>query len=703
MKKVCIVSLDLVGPVTNGGIGTHAFNLARFLARQDNFEVTLLFSGRFEIENSQYWKKYYSKLNIEFISIEDYPVPTYQMHGTAPFIIKSMLVYDYLKTRDFDFIHFQEWQAHGFTSIQAKKTGLAFHNTVLTVMMHSSTQWINQGMERWYKHPFVQTKMSWCERFCCTHADILLSPSEHMFEWALTNGWNLRERRAVIPYIYEAEQEKTTIDLKLNPKHLIFFGRLENRKGFKVFCGAIDSLNEKASELFDRISFVGKDGMVDGKSGLNCAKKFAEKHPNIQFDFHTEYDTFQAITFIKESGGIAALPSLLDNYPFTVLECIGNGMIFITSTAGGIPEMVDERILFDAVPQSLAGTLESLSTIISTPLQHKYTKEKAMEKWLELHQTGLESIQQHIGGENPKISVCVPYYNLGKYLPPLLQSLEHQGYDNFDVVVVNDGSTEQASVDVFAAMKEKYEPAGWKFYSKENSGVEETRKFAVEQADSEYVIFMDADNLAVNHMIRDFSRGMQYSGADCLTAHMFSFKGQDSRIDNKKPYFAYIPVGACLELGYFENVFGDTNFIIKKDVFLKLGGFIKERTWEDWEFLVRLNLNGYKQYVIPKQLFWYRFLETSRRRLSMDLDYRKYQTLLKTYGKNEPEYFRFTLTNLLLPYYKLKPQSWRHDPNLKHHKGLIIAEELSKFPLVMKLVTMAYTALARVYNFFKKQ
>ena len=122
--------------------------------------------------------------------------------------------------------------------------------------------------------------------------------------------------------------------------------------------------------------------------------------------------------------------------------------------------------------------------------------------------------------------VLIPAFNEEKTIASVIKEVPRKitGIAKVKVLVVNDGSTEQASVDVFAAMKEKYEPAGWKFYSKENSGVEETRKFAVEQADSEYVIFMDADNLAVNHMVRDFSRGMQYSGADCLTAHMFSFK-----------------------------------------------------------------------------------------------------------------------------------------------------------------------------------
>ena len=77
---------------------------------------------------------------------------------------------------------------------------------------------------------------------------------------------------------------------------------------------------------------------------------------------------------------------------------------------------------------------------------------------------------------------------------------------------------------------------------------------------------------------------------------------------------------------------------------------MKNRTWEDWEFLARLNLEGYKHFVIPKQLFWYRYLEDSRRRLSMHLDYRKYLVLMKTYSNYGPKYLNF-LFPLVLSYF----------------------------------------------------
>jgi hypothetical protein len=79
-----------------------------------------------------------------------------------------------------------------------------------------------------------------------------------------------------------------------------------------------------------------------------------------------------------------------------------------------------------------------------------------------------------------------------------------------------------------------------------------------------------------------------------------------------RPHFEYLPLGGPLELAVFENILGDANFIVRRDVFQKLGGFTIERSWhrrvvhEDYAFLVRLAFAKYNLDVIPEPLFFYR-------------------------------------------------------------------------------------------------
>ncbi len=101
---------------------------------------------------------------------------------------------------------------------------------------------------------------------------------------------------------------------------------------------------------------------------------------------------------------------------------------------------------------------------------------------------------------------------------------------------------------------------------------------------------------------------MVQSGADCLTCWFGVFRGDNPPGDASQWLYTFAPLGPCLEVGFLENIFGDTNFCIKKSVFDKLGGFhpTPGLFLEDWEFLARLSLHGYSQDVIPRELFWYR-------------------------------------------------------------------------------------------------
>ncbi|MCL5126068.1 MAG: glycosyltransferase [Deltaproteobacteria bacterium] len=209
----------------------------------------------------------------------------------------------------------------------------------------------------------------------------------------------------------------------------------------------------------------------------------------------------------------------------------------------------------------------------------------------------------------PLVSICVAHFNDGNNLIHLLKSIEQSDYENFEVIVVDDGSTDIESLRIIETLESEYASESWRFILKEeNESIGPTRNFAVTQARGELIIFMDSDNLATKTMISDFVRGMLKSGVDCLTCGMIQFKGEGGSPDSAIFIGQWLPLGACLELGFTDNVFGDANFCIKKSVFKALGGFcgIRGHVADDWEFLARLVLKGFSLDVIPKGLFLYR-------------------------------------------------------------------------------------------------
>ena len=138
-----------------------------------------------------------------------------------------------------------------------------------------------------------------------------------------------------------------------------------------------------------------------------------------------------------------------------------------------------------------------------------------------------------IPARSPRISICVAYYNHGPYLEAALQSLANQDYPNMEVVVCDDGSTDVASradFDRCAAMFDSRFHSRFHFFRHANQGPSVTRNACAERAGGQYLMFFDADNLALPEMARVFFAALEESGADVVTSHFKVFReGTDMR------------------------------------------------------------------------------------------------------------------------------------------------------------------------------
>ena len=642
-NNICIVTPDVVGPIKNGGIGTHCFYLARVLA-DAGCDVTILFTGPLQNKTHRFWQSYYSGLGIQYCSIE-HDEKVHLMKGEK-FIKISYLVYKFLRERDFDYVHFQEWMANGFISTQAKLTTQDFNNTILTTTLHSSTEWQNEGMYVWNNNPLGTAKLQWAEMYCAQNSDILISPSRYMFDWADKHGWLRPEKSTVLPYCYLNNKNKfetKTID----KNHLIFFGRLETRKGIKEFVDSLLWTLEYGDTDINKVTFIGKNGSVSGISAKNYIKRSLRN--KILYDIKDDLDTFEALAYIKKTAGLVVIPSVIDNFPYTVIECIENNIPFLCAGTGGLPEMVDENVIFDIYDRTTLGKKIAQGTDdLFLGVTHKYDAVQAHSEWLSLHKEVRPVEEQEY--LEPLVSICIPYYEHPQYLPNLLASIEASDYNNYEVIIVNDGSRTKLANTTFNDMRQKYKTR-FLFLQQDNQGIGCARNYAASEANGDYLIFMDADNLAKPNMIKDFVKAIQISNSDCVTCHFDAFHEKLNKPEKGDVLYRYIPLGPSLELGMLENIFGDANFIIKTDVFKEIGGFSNEKklSWEDWEFLAKLNLKGYRQQVVPKSLFWYRHTMSGFSRTTNN--YLNQARILRAYEENQPLYLRRVVNQILVPYH----------------------------------------------------
>ena len=90
----------------------------------------------------------------------------------------------------------------------------------------------------------------------------------------------------------------------------------------------------------------------------------------------------------------------------------------------------------------------------------------------------------------PLISVIVPVYNVEKYLEKCVVSLIQQTYKNIEIILVNDGSTDESGI---MCEKLAQEDDRIKVFHKKNGGLSDARNYGVERATGDYIGFVDID------------------------------------------------------------------------------------------------------------------------------------------------------------------------------------------------------------------
>lgn len=91
-----------------------------------------------------------------------------------------------------------------------------------------------------------------------------------------------------------------------------------------------------------------------------------------------------------------------------------------------------------------------------------------------------------------KVTLIIPVYNSEKYIGRCLDSILNQTYNDYEIMIINDGSTDN-SQEVINKYKQKW-PNKFIIIEQENKGVAITRNEAIKRANSEYIMFIDNDD-----------------------------------------------------------------------------------------------------------------------------------------------------------------------------------------------------------------
>jgi O-antigen biosynthesis protein len=617
IARVCIATYEILGPSKSGGIGTAYYSLATCLAAA-NHDVTILFlwAERSDESEIRFWQSHFQRLGITLVPL---PAPL-RMVDLPDCMLIARDAHAWLRKRQFDVIHFPELHGYGYYCVLAKHQGLDFERTTICIGTHSPISWIR---ELNYEAPYspAELEMDFMERQCVALADVVVSPSQYMLGWMRSRGWVLPSACYVQQNIALPESGKAAhLADREGAVELVFFGTLEARKGIGLFCDALDLLQSRGVPGFG-VTFLGKNGRISGCDGVSFIKARAQ-HWRFPCRLLTDYSHEAALRFLSGNGRrIAIIPSLDDNLPNTVLECLSGSIPFLASHVGGIPELIApsdlERVTFAPAATELAARLVLAIRNGVQAAQPAIDTAENRQKWLNWHASlacSDDNERQAREGGRPvttavPITVCLNYRGGYESLCLSLESLRRQTYPSLEVVLL-DYSTDGSENDLRSLTRD-FDSNGWRLVRADPRG-STARNDAAAEARGEYVLLMEASDYLNTEAVATFIRVANHTGADVLTCFLALFQGMGEPLtDNSMDNYPFL--GGAVLSGMFRNHFGLRVIFVKRDNLLRLGNFHgnARRDCADWEFLARAALMNCRMEVIPVPLAYYRISNQS--------------------------------------------------------------------------------------------
>ena len=200
----------------------------------------------------------------------------------------------------------------------------------------------------------------------------------------------------------------------------------------------------------------------------------------------------------------------------------------------------------------------------------------------------------------PKVSVVIPCFNQGQYIGDAVDSVLAQTYQDFEIIIVNDGSTDTYTNNILLG----YHNPKISLITTTNQGLSSARNNGIQAAAGEYILPLDADDKIGRNYLEEAVKvldgnskiGIVYSDAEFF--------------DQKRGRWV-LPRYTARKL-LMENIIFCAA-IFRKETWTQIGGYNPNMKFglEDWDFWLSITGAGYHAYKIPKILFFYRIKSDS--------------------------------------------------------------------------------------------
>jgi glycosyltransferase involved in cell wall biosynthesis len=372
-RRVTVVTSEVLGAPGTGGPGTADSLLALALGRHGHRVELLVAPGR-DLAVGSGWERIYADANVRVRVLAE------TRRVRPDFLAPTAHVYEALRADPPEVVVADDWRALPYAALRSRQLGAALQDTAFVLYSHGPAR-VFAAAARKVPDTVARFGEEVAQRACVELADAVVSPSHWLVGWLREHRWPVDDRMRVIQNLWESTA--LGVPPRRAPaaaiRRLAFFGQIRKGKGIRVY---LDSLRRLEPRLLDGVELI-----FLGHSRSWTADKLQEELGR-PVRLETGLDRTGAVDELSRPGTLAVMPSLLENSPYAVAECIEHGIPFLASNVGGTPELVAEqdraRVLCEPRADAFAAALAQALTDGHEPAHPAREPEQSLAAWLDL-------------------------------------------------------------------------------------------------------------------------------------------------------------------------------------------------------------------------------------------------------------------------------------------------------------------------------
>jgi glycosyltransferase involved in cell wall biosynthesis len=609
MKRVCLVTDELY-PFTPGGIGRVLHNLIQdSLRRSPEIEFFLLFPSTSEVQREEVGAYFGGRVTVDFALMREGWEPASEFGRTyAPAgaytdsewhaqSLDFLFALKRLSGKGFDVIEFPDYRGWAYCALQEKLLGLDFQETLISVRVHSTDGMLQRFEPR--EPSLRQLARFELERKALLDAEKVIVHLEDVARfnasfYGFGADWGAKVACEFPPVL---DQEPTSRAPQGAPRDLLFVTKLQAIKGPDLF------IRGAAAFLRSHPGFTGRAVLACHSADDAYERKLRAMVPA---------DLAGRFLFTRGGperdgllpGAVVVIPSAYESLNLAAYEAAAAGASLVVNGAciafGERTPWLDGKNChkFDG---SLDGLVAALDRAFSQPPPESVRWAAAPPYWLAPRPPPRAAPSP----AKPLVSVVIPNYNLGRWLPETLASVSASTWDELEIVVVDDASTEELDAAILERLEADQGPVRV-VRNPVNRGLAASRNVGIAAARGKYILPLDADDCIAPRFIEDAVQALETRPEYDVVVPTAGYFESDADLAERKFVDYACFLGDAPSFGMIANRMSCATSLMRRSLFDELQYDETLDSYEDWSLYLRAIHRGRRFLVTNDVQFHYR-------------------------------------------------------------------------------------------------